>query len=273
VRSAVSPLQLARPRSLEDALAQLAGTPSLVPIAGCTDVFVGLHFGTLQAVSFIDIRGIPELRGIDTGDGMLRFGALCTHSDVIRSAEVRQRLPMLVAACREIGGVQIQNRGTLGGNIANASPAGDTLPVFAAVDAVLVLAHRDGERRVPFADFYTGYRATVLRPGELIRAIEVPPVTGAQWFRKVGTRAAQAISKVVIAAVRGPEPRVAVGSVAPTVLRLRRTEAAIAAGAPDDDVAATVRNEIAPIDDIRSSAAYRSLVTANLVRRFLAETS
>ena len=113
---------------------------------------------------------------------------------------------MLVAAAREVGGVQIQNRGTIGGNIANASPAGDTLPVLAAADAVLVLRSVDGERRVPFTGFYTGYRTSVRRPDELVVAVEIAPIEGAQWFRKVGTRAAQAISKVVMAAVRSPAP-------------------------------------------------------------------
>jgi xanthine dehydrogenase small subunit len=273
MRAALSPLELVRPRTLGEALDRLAEAPSLVPIAGCTDVYVGLNFGTLHATSFLDILGIADLRGIDATGATLRFGALCTHSDVVRSAEVQRRLPMLASACRQIGGVQIQNRGTLGGNIANASPAGDTLPVFAAMDAVVVLAHRDGERRVSFNDFYTGYRATVLRPGELIVAVEVPHVEGTQWYRKVGTRAAQAISKVVIAAVRGPSARVAIGSVAPTVLRLRRTEKAIADVMPADDVAATLEAEIAPIDDIRSTAAYRRQVAANLLRRFLAETA
>jgi xanthine dehydrogenase small subunit len=273
MRSALSPLRLARPRSLDEALELLAETPSLVPLAGCTDIYVGLNFGTLQDRTFIDLWGLPELRGIDVMDGVLRFGALCTHSAVVRAPVVQQRLPMLAAACREIGGVQIQNRGTLGGNIANGSPAGDTLPVFAAAAAVLVLAHRDGERRVPFTAFYTGYRTTVLRPGELISAIEVPAVDGTQWFRKVGTRAAQAISKIVIAGVRGARPRIAIGSVAPTVLRLPRTEAALAAGAADDDVVAAMAAEIAPIDDLRSTADYRRRVATNLLRRFLAETA
>jgi xanthine dehydrogenase small subunit len=273
MRTATSALRLARPRSLDDALAMMAETPSLVPLAGCTDVYVALNFGTLDATAFIDIGGLAELRGIEAVEDGMRFGALCTLSDVIRSALVQERLPMLVAACREIGGVQIQNRGTLGGNIANASPAGDTLPVLAAADAVLVLAHRDGERRVPFGAFYTSYRSTVLRPGELIRAIEVPRVEGVQWFRKVGTRAAQAISKVVIAAVRAPQPRIAIGSVAPTVLRLPRTEAALAAGSDADTVARVLEAEIAPIDDIRSTAQYRRRVAANLLRRFMLETA
>ncbi|MEO5509030.1 MAG: xanthine dehydrogenase family protein subunit M [Longimicrobiales bacterium] len=273
MKTPISPLELVRPESFEHALRLFAGTPSLTPIAGCTDVYVGLNFGTLKAQSFIDLWGLPELVGIEVVDDVLRFGGLTTHSELVASAEVQEWLPMLAAACREIGGVQIQNRGTLAGNIANGSPAGDTLPVLAVAEAVLVLAHQDGERRVPFNEFYTGYRATVLRPGELIRAIEVPRVDGKQWFRKVGTRAAQAISKIVIAGVRGPQPRIAVGSVAPTVVRLRQTETALAAGASDDDVVAAMMAEIKPIDDIRSTAEYRKTVAANLLRRFLAETA
>jgi CO/xanthine dehydrogenase FAD-binding subunit len=273
MRSALSELELVRPESFDDALSLYAAMPSLMPIAGCTDVYVGLNFQTLRARSFIDLWGLPELVGIEVVGDALRFGGLTTHSEVVASPEVQERLPMLAAACREIGGVQIQNRGTLAGNIANGSPAGDTLPVLAAAEAILVLAHRDGERRVPFNEFYTDYRATVLRPGELIRAIEVPRVEGKQWFRKVGTRAAQAISKIVIAGVRGPQPRIAVGSVAPTVLRLRQTEAVLADGASEDDVVAALLQEIAPIDDIRSTAEYRTRVTANLLRRFLTETA
>ena len=179
---------------------------------------------------------------------------------------------MLVEAARQIGGVQIQNRGTIGGNIANASPAGDSLPVLAAVDAVVVLRSAADERRVPFGEFYTGYRSSVRRPDELIVAVEVPPVEGTQWFRKVGTRAAQAISKVVMAAVRAERPRIALGSVAPTVVRLPRTEAALEAGESIDDVVRALEAEIAPIDDVRSTAEYRRTVAGNLVRRFWGDT-
>jgi CO/xanthine dehydrogenase FAD-binding subunit len=161
----------------------------------------------------------------------------------------------------------------VGGNVANGSPAGDSLPVLAAADAVVVLRSLSGERRVPFTGFYTGYRATVMRADELIIAVEIPRVTGTQWFRKVGTRAAQAISKVVVAGVRGPAPRVAVGSVAPTVIRLAATERALASGASLDDAMAALRAEVHPIDDLRSTAAYRLRVTENLVRRFWSETA
>jgi xanthine dehydrogenase small subunit len=183
-------------------------------------------------------------------------------------------LPMLVASAREIGGSQIQNRGTLGGNVANGSPAGDTLPVLAAADASVVLASAGGERRVPFTSFYTGYRKSVMRQDELITALEISPVLGHQWFRKVGTRAAQAISKVVMAAV-GPAgdeaPRVALGSVAPTVVRLPSTEAALAGGATLVEAQRLLLEEIAPIDDVRSTAEYRRRVAANLLARFWKE--
>ena len=178
---------------------------------------------------------------------------------------------MLAAAARQVGGVQIQNRGTLGGNVANASPAGDTLPVLAAADAVVVLRSAAETRRVPFTAFYTGYRQSVRRPGELIVGFEIPRIRGTQWFRKVGTRAAQAISKIVIAGIAGPSPRLALGSVAPTVVRATRTEAALAAGASMAEAQRTLLAEIAPIDDIRSTAEYRGRVAANLLAQFWAD--
>jgi len=242
---------------------------SLTPMAGCTDLYVSLNFGTLNEARFLDLWGLDALRTIEIRDGRLAIGALATHTDLIRSRLVRKRLPMLAAAAREIGGVQIQNRGTIGGNVANASPAGDTLPVLAAVDAVVLLQSTAERRAVPFSAFYTGYRRTVRRPDELIVGFEIPAVKGRQWFRKVGTRAAQAISKVVIAGVIGRDPRIAIGSVAPTVMRLPRTEAAIAAGASIDVIRNAVSDEIAPIDDVRSTAEYRRRVAANLVVRML----
>jgi CO/xanthine dehydrogenase FAD-binding subunit len=245
----------------------------LVPLAGCTDVYVGLNFGTVSAKRYIDLWPLDELRGIRLSDGALSIGALATYTEILRSSLVRRRLPILAAAAREIGGVQIQNRGTLGGNVANGSPAGDTLPVLAAAEASLVLASAGGERRVELNSFYTGYRKTVLRPDELIAAIEIPRLEGRQWFRKVGTRAAQAISKVVMAAVRSPSPRVALGSVAPTVVRLPETEAALAAGAPIGEARRVVEREIRPIDDLRSTAEYRRRVSGNLLEQFWRETS
>jgi len=247
----------------------------LVPMAGCTDLYVSLNFGTLKATRFLDLWRLDSLRTIAVRDDGLSIGALATHAELIRSPLVGRRLPMLAAACREIGGVQIQNRGTLGGNVANGSPAGDTLPVLAAADATLVLRSAGGSRRVPFDAFFTGYRKSVLRPDELIVSVEIPRVRGRQWFRKVGTRAAQAISKIVIAGI-GPSddegPRFALGSVSPTVVRARRTEAALAAGCSLAEAQRTLEMEITPIDDVRSTAKYRRRVAANLLARFWNDT-
>jgi CO/xanthine dehydrogenase FAD-binding subunit len=268
VNSVISHRRLLEPRSLTDALTMLRDEGPLVPLAGCTDLYVSLNFGTLKDSRFLDLWRLRALRTIAMRGERLSIGALATYTELIRSPMVRRRLPMLAAAAREIGGVQIQNRGTIGGNVANASPAGDTLPVLAAADAVVVLASAAGTRRVPFNSFYTGYRQSVRRPDELVAALEIPAVRGQQIFRKVGTRAAQAISKVVIAAVVGDEPRIALGSVAPTVVRARRTEAALAAGASIEEAQQTLIAEIAPIDDLRSTAEYRFRVAANLVARF-----
>jgi CO/xanthine dehydrogenase FAD-binding subunit len=245
----------------------------LVPLAGCTDVYVDLNFGTLAAKRFIDLWPLDDLRGIRITDGVLSIGALATYTEMIRSTLVRKRLPILAAAAREIGGVQIQNRGTLGGNIANGSPAGDSLPVLAVAEATLVLASAGGTRRVPFNSFYAGYRKSVLRPDEIIAAVEIPRVEGRQWFRKVGTRAAQAISKVVMAAIRSERPRLSLGSVAPTVVRLPRTEADLAAGRPVEEARRTLEAEIRPIDDLRSTAEYRRRVSGNLLERFWSDTA
>jgi CO/xanthine dehydrogenase FAD-binding subunit len=180
---------------------------------------------------------------------------------------------MLMEASRQVGSPQIQNRGTLGGNLANASPAGDTLPVLAAAEATVIARSAAGERRIPFGSLYAGYRRTVLRSDELIAAFEIPPLEGRQWFRKVGTRAAQSISKVVMAAVRGPLPRIALGSVAPTVVRVPRTEAVLSYAGSLADAQATLMDEIHPIDDIRSTAAYRRQVAGNLLAQFWQDTA
>jgi len=273
VRTATASFTLRRARSLDGALKILRDEPGTVPIAGCTDVYVALEFGGTPGARYLDLTPLASLRRITSRGDRLVIGALATYTELQKSRLVRARLPMLVESARLVGGVQIQNMGTVGGNIANGSPAGDTLPVFAVAEAEVVLAGSDGERRVPFTAFYTGYRASVRRPDELIVAVEVPPVVGKQWFRKVGTRAAQAISKVVFAGVRGPETKLGLGSVAPTVLRLTRTEQALNRGGSIDDALAALAGEIAPIDDLRSTAEYRRSVAANLVRQFWSETA
>jgi CO/xanthine dehydrogenase FAD-binding subunit len=240
----------------------------LMPLAGCTDVYVNLHFGTAHERRYIDLWPLPELRGIGGDRQTLRIGALTTYAELIESSLVRRRVPMLAAAAREIGGKQIQNRGTLGGNVANASPAGDSLPVLAAVEALVVLQNAGAERRVPLREFFTGYRSTVRQPDELIVSIEIPKVEGRQYWRKVGTRRAQAISKVMCAAVRGESMRIALGSVAPTVIRLPQTEAVLQRHGTLDEAQDTLRREISPIDDIRSTADYRREVSVNLLADF-----
>jgi xanthine dehydrogenase small subunit len=272
MRTVLSTLELVEPRSLADALRLLADRQPLVPLAGCTDLFVSLNAGMPPAPRYLDLWPLDELRKIQVTRGVLSIGALATFSDLIRSSLVRRRVPILADAAREVGAVQVQNRGTLGGNIVNASPAGDSLPVLAAAEATLVLQSAEGTRRVPFTTFYTGYRRTVMRSDELLVAIEVPPVEGRQWFRKVGTRAAQAISKVVMAAIRAPHPRIALGSVAPTVVRLPRTEAVLASGGSIEEAQAVLQTEIQPIDDLRSTAAYRRRVSANLLAAFWRQT-
>lgn len=272
MRSPVSSYLLHRARSLTDALRVMRDAPGTVPLAGCTDIYVALEFGRPPGARYLDLSTLAPLRRITLTGDTLSIGAMATYTSIIRSRLVRARLPMLVSAAREVGGAQIQHRGTIGGNIANASPAGDTLPVLSVAGATIVLRSAGGERRVPFTEFYTGYRTSRRESGELIVAIEVPRVEGQQWFRKVGTRAAQAISKVVMAGVRSSAPRLALGSVAATVVRLPATEAALAGGASLDEAARVLAGEIAPIDDLRSTADYRRAVAVNLLRQFWGET-
>src|SRR5688572_4635520 len=288
MQGTVAGRDLLEPRSLGDAVKMLRDEGPLVPLAGCTDLYVALNFGTLRPTRFLNLWNLDALRGIETRGTMLRIGALTTYTDIITSAAVRRRLPMLVAAAREIGGVQIQNRGTLGGNVANASPAGDTLPVLLAADAVFVLGSTRGEREVPAAEFWTAYRRTALAPDELLLRIRIPLATDREVrFRKIGTRRAQSISKVVLAAgwrsdavavvPRGAwrDVRVALGSVAATPIRARATEAVLEGRAPTpetaDLAAETLAAELSPIDDVRSTAEYRRLVAGRVLHRIVRE--
>jgi xanthine dehydrogenase small subunit len=272
MRTALSTLELVEPRSLKHALDLMREQP-IVPLAGCTDVYVLLNAGLPPGTRYLDLSRLDALRGIELRGETLSIGALTTFSEIIASPLVRRRVPALVSAAREIGAVQIQNRGTLAGNVANGSPAGDSLPVLAVADATVVAGSAGGSRRIPFNGFYTGYRKTRLLPDELITAIEIPPVPGRQWFRKVGTRAAQAISKIVMAGVRAPQPRIAFGSVAPTVVRAVETEKVFAAGGSLDEAESVLLTELSPIDDLRSTAEYRGKVACNLLRAFWTDTA
>jgi xanthine dehydrogenase small subunit len=278
------------PRDLEAAYAVLAAAPPDAParpIAGGTDLMVALtgELGEPPA-SLVDLWAIDALRGIAIDGGGLSIGALTTYTEIRRSRLCHEHVPALVEAAATIGAAQIQNRGTLGGNIANASPAGDTLPVLLAADAVFVLGSARGERDVAAADFWPAYRRTALSPDELIVRIRIPLVTDREMrFRKVGTRRAQSISKVVLSAAwrstpalsRGPwrDVRVALGSVAATPVRAVATEAALEGRAPNpetaDLAAETLAGELSPIEDVRSTAEYRRLVAARILHRIVRE--
>jgi CO/xanthine dehydrogenase FAD-binding subunit len=279
---------VASPTSLADAYAMLAETPAR-PIAGGTDLMVALT-GELgePPEHVLDLWRLDELRGIAVDGEAVTLGALTTYTDIRRSAVCREHLPALVEAAATIGAAQIQNRGTLGGNIANASPAGDTLPVLLALDASIVCGSGRGERIIPSDSFWTGYRKTALAADELVVRVRVPLAAGRETrFRKVGTRRAQSISKVVLAlsyrdsgrvpgrAAPWGDVRLALGSVAATPIRARTTEASLEGHPPTretaDRAAETLAAELHPIDDVRSTAEYRRLVAARVLHRLVRE--
>jgi xanthine dehydrogenase small subunit len=268
------------PRHLFEAYERLAAGPTR-PIAGGTDIMVAItgELGPLPE-RMLDLSRIDDLRGISLEDGALVLGARTTYTEIRRSALCREHLPALVEAAATIGAAQIQNRGTLGGNIANASPAGDTLPVLLAADATILVGGQRGEREIPASEFFVDYRKTALAPDELILHVTFPLPPGRSLrFRKVGTRRAQAISKVVLAlawrdgAEGWSEVRVALGSVAATPIRARATEGVLEGAHPTPEVAdraaETLAGELQPIDDVRSTADYRRIVSARILHRLL----
>jgi xanthine dehydrogenase small subunit len=269
---------VASPRALEEAYALLAERDGWQPIAGGTDVMVQITGELVPPPSrVLDLWGLDELRGIEARNGVLQIGALTTYSEIRRSPVVRGVLPALIDAAATIGAAQIQNRGTIGGNIVNASPAGDTLPILLATDARIVLGSQRGEREVAASEFWTAYRKTARLPDELVLRVRIvlPPERQVR-FRKVGTRRAQAISKVVMALAWRPlgrDVRLALGSVADRPIRAHRTEAILEGSrltpAIADRAATTLTEEIHPIDDVRSTAEYRLAVAGNVLRRLL----
>jgi len=267
------------PRSLDEALLQLTQNPDLRPLAGCTDLMVTEPEDRLDWPGVLDLRGISELRGIEWRGETLEIGAVTAFSEIRDSPEVRQSFPALAEAASRIGGWQIQNRASLGGNMANASPAGDSLPVLLVLDAQVVLVGPEGKRSVPYRDFHLGYRQTALGPGEIIGWVQLPkpPIGATQFFRKVGTREAQAISKVVVALLASvsdgqiSDYRLAAGSVAETPVRLTEVEEAMVGRALKPEVADLAGHlaaqAVRPIDDVRSTAEYRRFALAQVVRR------
>jgi CO/xanthine dehydrogenase FAD-binding subunit len=270
------------PGTLDEALATMR-SGDVRPVAGGTDLMVQLsaELGTPPA-QVVDLWRLDELRGIAVQDGVLSLGALSTYSQIRVSPLVRARLPALAEAAATIGAAQIQNRGTIGGNAVNASPAGDTLPILLAADARLVVRSAQRERSVAATDFWTAYRVTALQPDELLLRIDIPvPDRREVRFRKVGTRRAQAISKVVIALAYREDGgvwrdvRVALGSVAATPIRAAQTEAVLEGAAARstvaDHAAAVLARELHPIEDVRSTAEYRREVAARVLHRMLRE--
>jgi CO/xanthine dehydrogenase FAD-binding subunit len=282
VRGDADAATLLRPRTPAEACRLLARTPGALALAGGTDAMVAWNAGGLAGRTFVDISGLRAWSRIRVDGPGAVIGSLATHTAILRHAALRRRYPLLAAACATVGGVQIQNRGTLGGNVANASPAGDTFPPLAVYDAVVVVTDGRTRREVPFLDVFAGVKRTTLASGELIEAVRVPALRRPtrQLFRKVGTRAAQAISKTVAAGLlwlrrdgRVEELRFALGSVAPTVRRLRGAEACVRGQrltrAVIQEAVRRVAEDVSPIDDVRSTAAYRLAVSRNLLAGFL----
>lgn len=274
----------ASPRRLDDALALLAATdgPAWRPLAGGTDLMVQLTGEIGEPPErVLDIWALDELRGIRLDADALVIGALTTYTEIRRSPIVAEVFPALADAAATIGAAQIQNRGTLGGNVVNASPAGDTLPLLLATDAEFILGSARGERSVPAGEFWPAYRTTARRDDELLLRIRIPLGAGRELrFRKIGTRRAQAISKVVMALAWRADAdaawhdvRLALGSVAATTIRAPATEAALEGARPTRETAAAASDaltaEIAPIDDVRSTADYRRAVAARVLHRLI----
>lgn len=270
------------PANLSEALS-LRASGEYHPLAGGTDFMVQLAADAAELpAAVLDLSRLAELKGIGTDGYEVTVGALTTYTELRHSPVISARLPALVEAAATIGAAQIQNRGTIGGNICNASPAGDTLPVLLAVDAEFDVGSVRGERSVRADSFWTGYRETALAHDELLLRVRFPVDHSRRTrFRKVGTRAAQAISKVVIAlSYRADDGvwrdvRVALGSVAATTMRSAAAEAVLEGSRPSesvaDEAARALAGEITPIDDVRSTAEYRRSVSARVLHRLLRE--
>ena len=281
MRSYVPGYEMESPKTLVEALERMARESGMwKPFAGGTDLMVLLEAGKLAQRKFLSIWKLPELRGIEVSSSHVTIGALTTYSEVRRHEELRREFPLLGRAAAETGSVATQNRGTIGGNIANASPAADTPPALLVYDAELELVSSNETRWVQYHGFWKGYKKIDLRDDELIRSVRLARTTNSwkHFYRKAGTRRAQAISKVCFAgaarvtAGRIEDVRIALGSVAPAVLRATETEQFLRG----EKLTATVvraaqqalAREIAPIDDMRSTARYRLRVAQNLLAEF-----
>jgi CO/xanthine dehydrogenase FAD-binding subunit len=282
MRAYLPSYQFITPQDLVEALSILTREAGVwKPFAGGTDLMVLLEAGKLPQKNYLNIRDLNELRGIEVTEARVTIGALTTYTEIQTNPVLQNEFPMLCQAASETGGLAIQNRGTLGGNIVNASPAADSPPALLAYDAELELVSLDGLRCVPYQGFHTGYKQMNISPDELLTRIRLPRKTKdlTHYYRKVGTRKAQAISKVCFAAVVGTDAgavkdiRIALGSIAPIPLRCTKTEDALR-GQRIDQLLLEIgkrelAQEIAPITDIRSTKDYRLRVSLNLLEDFL----
>jgi CO/xanthine dehydrogenase FAD-binding subunit len=284
MRSFLPRYELVVPQTFDEALRLLAEDGDARPFAGGTDLMVLLEAGSLPPTRYVSVWNLAELKDIRVETDSVVLGALTTYADVLADRTLAAEFPMLGHAARDTGGIATQNRGTIAGNIANASPAADTPPALLAYDAELELVSVHGVRRVPYATFHIGYKKMDLAPGEMIAAVRLP--RGAAWsrqaYRKVGTRRAQAISKVCFAGAlrlrdgKVEDVRLAFGSVSPTCIRASAAEAALRGRPLTDETIAAARaslsGDIVPIDDIRSTARYRARVAVNLMSDFLSSS-
>jgi CO/xanthine dehydrogenase FAD-binding subunit len=272
-------MEFLRPETWDEALAAKAERPDAVPIQGGTDVMVELNFDMRRPEILLDLNRITELNDWDTADGRLRIGAGVTYARIVE--HLGARLPALAQAARTVGSPQIRNRGTVGGNLGAASPAGDSHPPLLAGDAVIEVESLRGIRMIPASDFYAGVKRSTMEPDELIRAFWMAPATGAQHFSKIGTRNAMVIAVCSFAVALRPEARrvgTGIGSAAPTPLKATAAEDFLAReldweGPLDETVArqfgGLVAAAAAPIDDVRGTAAYRRHALAVMARRTL----
>lgn len=290
MRFDVTGYELSAPPSLQAVLAQIAAEPGRYALlAGGTELMVALNTGRLESRSLLSIQHLRELRFIRVAPDVVEIGSGTTFTDIRRNETIARELPLLVQAASWTGSIANQNRGTMGGNICNASPAADTPPALLAYDATVTLLSVRGERIVPYSRFHLGYKKTLLEPDEILYSVSVPLAYEGwrQYVRKVGTRNAQAISKTALAAValvrakHIEEVRIGVASLADRPLRCVEAEASVRGRSlAEGDLETTVRRgraalvrEAKPIDDIRSTAMYRSAVAANLLEEFLRQLS
>jgi CO/xanthine dehydrogenase FAD-binding subunit len=288
MRSNVTEYALVALPTLTAALDALASDPTLTPIAGGTELMVALSAGRLPQKNLLSINHLKELRFIEVTREAVVIGSGTTFTDIRNHPVIGSDFPLLTQAASWTGSIANQNRGTLGGNIVNASPAADSPPALLAYDAVLTLISAAGTRPVLYRDFHLGYKKTTLRPGELLFSIRLERRYNdyISYTRKVGTRNAQAISKIALACLARmiPDPanrslrqvqdiRIGAASLRETPTRCIATEQTLLAQPINSDTIAAARRALAsearPIDDIRSTAKYRAAVAANLLEEFL----